>query len=195
MEEKSRSKMTRQLQLFYIIIHTHYHGPNDLMQELGVNRRMLQRDLKDLRDSGLLLLKYDRTDKNYIDTDKALFDESAKTRRRQHLIRLNRIGTLIRELSPINREELYRYECELEDYEYFVQESLDDPVSYPPKDIPDKPIFEFPDLKSEYYALFPSSNERTRQRDFEEMTRAGFPIYYSRRHKAFIFEENEGYIQ
>lgn len=193
MKEKKRSKMTRQLQLFYIIIHTHYHGPSDLIQELQINRRMLQRDLKDLRDSGLLSLKYDRTDKNYINTGEAVLNESAKARRKQHLIRLHRIGTLIRELSPTNMEELHNYESLLEDYEDFVRESFIDPVYYPPEDIPDKPTFDFPDLKSEYYALFPDSNERTRQRDFEEMTRAGFPIYYSRRHKAFIFEEDGGY--
>ncbi|MBR4760898.1 MAG: hypothetical protein IK078_12235 [Lachnospiraceae bacterium] len=29
------------------------------------------------------------------------------------------------------------------------------------------------DLKAEYYALFPGSNERTRQRDFRELREAG----------------------
>ena len=50
---------------------------------------------------------------------------------------------------------------------------------------------EFFDLKAEYYELFPDSNERTRQRDFEEMNNAGFTIYYSRKYKTFIFEDDD----
>ena len=52
------------------------------------------------------------------------------------------------------------------------------------------PRLKFYDLKKEYYILFPDSNERTRQRDFEEMNKAGFEIYYSREFKAFIYEEH-----
>ena len=48
-------------------------------------------------------------------------------------------------------------------------------------------------MKKEYYNLFPDSNERTRQRDFEEINKAGFEIYYSRKFKAFIFEEDSEY--
>ena len=50
--------------------------------------------------------------------------------------------------------------------------------------------FHFCDLKAEYYALFPNSNERTRQRDFKELREAGFNIYYSEEYKTYIFEED-----
>ena len=77
-------------------------------------------------------------------------------------------------------------------YEDALQDSLNDPEQYPPEEVPDKPDFpELPDLKAGYYELFPDSNERTRQRDFEELNRAGFKIYYERKYKAFLFEYDE----
>lgn len=81
------------------------------------------------------------------------------------------------------------YETLLEEYEDAFQDSKDNPELLLPEEIPDKPDKpDMPDLKTEYYALFPDGNERTRQRDFEEMNRAGFHIYYSRQHRAFIYE-------
>lgn len=66
---------------------------------------------------------------------------------------------------------------------------VEDPETYPPEELGDPPVLpEFPDIKAAYYSLFPSSNERTRQRDFKELNHAGFCIYYSRKYKTFIFE-------
>jgi hypothetical protein len=127
---------------------------------------------------------------NYFDD--AEFDESAPERRKAHLLRLYRIGTLIYELSKADQEEIHMYETLLEEYEDALQESKEDPNLFPLDEVPDKP--EKPilsDIKEEYYTLFPDSNERTRQRDFEELNRAGFKIHYDRKYKAFLFEYDE----
>lgn len=192
MEEQKRSKMTRQLQIYYLLTTSKIIGPDDIMNTFGITRRMLQRDLKDLRDCGLINVKYDRASDNYIIAGDAVFDETAKDRRKQHLIRLYRIGSLIHQLGKVSSDGIRIYETILEEYELSVQDSLSDPINNPPEDIPDKPEpLALPDIKAKYYELFPDSNERTRQRDFEEMNRAGFNIYYSRKHKAFIFEYDE----
>ncbi|WP_242839365.1 hypothetical protein [Oribacterium sp. P6A1] len=162
------------------------------MQEFNITRRMLQRDLKDIRDSGLLNTKLDRANNSYVKIAAVAFDEKISDRRKAHLIRLYRIGTLIWSLPHISKATLHMYENKIEEYEYALQESLDDPKQYPPEYLPDKPeLPEFPDLKAQYYELFPDSNERTRQRDFEELNRAGFRIYYERKYKAFFFECDE----
>ena len=188
MGNEERSKMTRELQIYHRLMSSQVIGPNDLMLEFGISRRMLQRDLKDIRDCGLINTKLDRSADAYIKKE-AVFNESAGDRRRQHLLRLYRICTLIRDLTQTDPDELHMYETLLEEYEDALKESEDDPVQFPPDEVPDKPERpDLPDLKAEYYALFPDSNERTRQRDFQEMTRAGFRIYYNRRHRAFIYE-------
>ena len=90
MNKDTRSKMTRQLQIYYRLSSSKIIGPNDLMQEFDISRRMLQRDLKDIRDCGLLNAKLDRGADNYITDKDAVFDETAKDRRRQHLIKHRR---------------------------------------------------------------------------------------------------------
>ncbi len=168
-------------------------GPDELMGILGISRRMLQRDLKDIRDCGLINARYDRKRNRYLDAGGAVFDESAGERRKQHLRRLYRLGTLITKLSRTPYEDIENYECAVRNYnellemheedpETITQESLEAELEY----MPDEP--EFYDLKAEYYALFPDSNERTRQRDFKELHDAGFPIYYSSDYKTYIFE-------
>ncbi len=192
MEKGQPSKMTRQLRIYYRLTASKIIGPEDIMLEFGISRRMLQRDLKDMKDSGLLHVKLDRANNNYIKKDDAVFDETAPDRRKAHLLRLYRIGTLIWDLSKANLEELRVYKTLLEEYEDALSDSKEDPDMFPPDEVPDKPEKpELPDLKAEYYALFPDSNERTRQRDFEELNRAGFKIHYDRTYKAFLFEYEE----
>ena len=189
MEKDQLPKMTRQLRIYYRLTASRIISPEDIMREFGITRRMLQRDLKDMKDSGLLKTKLDRSENNYIKTNDAIFDESAPDRRKAHLLRLYRIGTLIWDLSKADPEELRMYETLLEEYEDALFDSQEAPELSPPDDVPDKPVRpELPDLKAEYYALFPDSNERTRQRDFEELNRAGFKIHYDRRYRAFLFE-------
>ncbi len=195
MAKKDRSKITRQLQLYNTVSSINsgaVYGPADLMKVFGISLRMLQRDLKDLRDCGLINLKYNRVNDRYIIADDTVFDETASIRRKQHLTRLYRIGTLIHNLSWISPEEFDSYELGLREFEEYLEYAAEDPENNTPEDIEDMrrfyvPDITFYDLKAEYYALFPDSNERTRQRDFEEMCRAGFEIFYSRTYKSFIY--------
>ncbi len=193
MDKKRLSKMTRQLKIYYRLTASRIIGPDDIMRDFDITRRMLQRDLKDIKDSGLLNVKLDCANNNYIRTDDAAFDETAPDRRRSHLLRLYRIGTLIRAFPPVSIGTLHMYETLLEEYEDALRDSINDPGQYPPEELPDRPECPgLPDLKARYYELFPDSNERTRQRDFEEMNRAGFEIYYSRKYKSFIYEYDYG---
>ena len=192
MSKERSSKMSRQLRLYSYIKSTVYHGPTELMEHFGITRRMLQRDLKDLRDSGLLNVKYQKVpDDNYIlANEPPAFDKTATGRHLQHLIRLNRLATILDNLPQTDIEELEQYERDYEEYIWYRDElSREKPEEFPIEDIPDPPVLPvFPDIKSIYYELFPNSNERMRQRDFEALCDAGFPIYYSWKYKAFIFE-------
>lgn len=191
MAKNKISKITRQLQLYdtvFVVKYGAVYSPAELMDMYGISLRMLQRDLKDLRDSGLINLKYHKASDKYLIAGSAVFDDTAGIRRKQHLIRLYRIGTLIHNLSSISSQEFERYESGIQEFYEYLEDAKDDS----PEDIEGMrefyiPKIEFHDLKAEYYALFPNSNERTRQRDFEEMCFAGFEIYYSRKYKSFIY--------
>ncbi len=194
---KGNAKMARQLQLYDLIANVRngaIYSPDEIMIDFGITRRMLQRDLKDLRDCGLIKVKYNKAKDRYVLDGEAQFDDTASPRHRQHLIRLYRLGTLIHGLTRTDEKALEEYEFGLAEFNDYLEEAKSDPENNSPEDIdlmrdfyiPDD--FEFYDLKSEYYALFPESNERTRQRDFDEMYHAGFRIYYSRKYKAFIYE-------
>ena len=200
---KKLSKMSRQLQLFnevHIIVEDQDKSisPDGLMNNFGISRRMLQRDLKDFRDSGLINLKYDKVSNRYILSDKTLEPKEIATRRMQHLNRLYRIGTLVVTLSKTPSRDLEEYKDGVRYFNEYLEDAKENPKKNTPEDIEMMrdfyiPRLNFYDLKKEYYNLFPDSNERTRQRDFEEINKAGFEIYYSRKFKAFIFEEDSEY--
>ena len=201
-DKNKLSKMTRQLKLYYILNEYRLASPKELMLELGIkNRRMLERDLKDLRASGLMDAQYDRKMKIYYIED-ASFDETTDGPRRAHLLRLLRLGTLIDQLSMTDYFNIEYYEDALKDYQEIkttmkehpatsqeeredMMEELED-AKERVKDLADS-LREF-DLVGEYYELFPESNERTRQRDFEEINRIpGFHLYYDKRLRSHIY--------
>ena len=185
-------KMARQLQIYDMLSAVRngaVYGPADIMNSFGISLRMLQRDLKDLRDCGLIKLKYNKAGDRYVLDGDAAFDETAPPRRRQHLIRLYRLGTLIHGLSRTDSKNFELFRHELEEFYDYLEDTEDTPeeIAYMRKFYILHDI-EFHDLKSEYYALFPDSNERMRQRDFREMNSAGFNIYYSKDFRSYIYE-------
>ncbi len=184
-------KMKRQLEIYMNIKKTKFHGPDELMRRFKISRRMLQRDLKDLRDAGVLKLKLDKKHNNYIDSDKTpVFDESATGRHRQHLIRLNRIATLINRLERTDIYELEKYEFAYEEYLNFIDFSIEDPITFPPESIGDPPVMPtLTDVNASYYSLFPDSNERMRQRDYQVLNELGYEIHYIRKYKTVIFKD------
>ncbi len=181
--------------LYDYITTTHFHGPSELMRRFQISRRTLQRDLKALKDSGVISLTYRKAEgeerENYVLSDEeAEFDETASGRRRQHLIRLKRLATLIDRLPRTDMHAIHEYESALYDYELFTEE----PGDLTPEEIGERPEPpELPDIRAAYYSLFPNSNERTRQRDFEVLNDIGFSIYYSRKYQIFIFEDDDPY--
>ena len=193
-------KMSRQLKIYYYLITRHFHGPEEFINDFGIGIRMLQRDLKDLRDAGVINVKYDKEENNYVIVDDGCFDESAPTRRKEHLTRLHRLATLINNLSETDIEELEHYESAVEEYYYSIELFSEIPEGeteyerYEREDLleftleeglPEKPVLA--DLKAEYYALFPDSYERKRQRDFKALSDAGFKIEYNQTFKAYTF--------
>ncbi|MBR5089392.1 MAG: hypothetical protein IK093_08185 [Ruminiclostridium sp.] len=186
------SKMTRQLKLYYYLISTEYHGPDDLTLLFGYpNIRMIQRDMKDLRDCGLVAdIKYDRREKNYIITGEySEISSGIPKRRLEHLIRLRRLGTIVTEFEPTDEYELSAYEDELDAYKWDMEEYNSDPEGFI-ENWGEKPVepesMKFFDVKKAYYKLFPDSNERKRQRDFKELREAGYNIEYRRDLKAYV---------
>ena len=179
----------RQIYIYQYIRDSYYHGPTELRNKFGIGTRMLQRDLKDLRDCGLLYLKYNKKNDNYEPVDPPTHKPVIKMteRRKKHLARLYRLGTLIYGLTRTGLYELECYESEYDEYFEYKELIKEDPVQFPPEylgELPDMP--RFADTKAEYYRLFPDSNERTRARDFEELTEIGFTVKYSRRYRAFL---------
>ena len=172
-------------------------SPKEIMNEFGISQRMLQRDLKDLRDCGLINVKYNKAMDMYIRAEDPAFDEAAEGRHLQHLRRLYRLGTLISNLSRVYKSEIDHYESLVNELNDYIEFSQEDPVTFPPEDIDEMrenaeaeyPCF--PDLRSEYYALFPGSNERTRQRDFKELRDAGFDIGFNPEYRTYIFQQDD----
>ncbi len=189
------SKMTRQLKLYRNICRTVYHGPGELMDRFGIGRRMLQRDLKDLRDAGVIRLEFDKKQDNYMRSKKApVFDETAAGRRRQHLVRLKRLATLMDKLERTDMDALDRYESEAEEYFWYKEAMEEDPETFPPEALGDPPLMPpLEDIRASYYRLFPDSNERLRQRDFKALNDAGYHIYYDHRYRSIIFDDPWAY--
>lgn len=188
------TRIYRQIRLYhYLIAHkTGYRGPKELKHFLGVNTRMLQRDLKDIRDAGLLNLKYQKKNDNYIDAKEpaAFTKKPVKKKRREHLLRLRRLCILMDQLEGPDPEEVDQYESALDDYKTELENFLNDPETFPPDELDDPPERpDFPDIKAQYEALFPEQSTRTRYRDFEALSTAGYTITYHPEFKAYVIRD------
>ena len=186
------TKIIRQVRLYhYLVWHKDgYRGPKELKQFLHADTRMVQRDLKDIRDAGLLKLKYTRTDNNYIAGGEAVFTQKATPRRRKHLLRLRRLCILMDQLEGPDLDEVDEYESALFDYQCSLKDSKEDPELFPPDEIEDPPERpDFPDVKAQYEALFPGLSTRIRQRDFAVLSKAGYTITYRPEFKAYVIQD------
>lgn len=204
MQEKE-NKMPRQLKIYYILAFEYNDliGPKDLMIKYGISRRTLERDLKDLTDSGLLRIEYDSSNSTYIGeyiNNPINFPDNSKDskRRLSHLVRLKRLGTLIKHFQENFESDMnyfYDYEEAIDNYtELKAAYNQGDPnVSRTDlKDAKEEVELQLSslmisDLVKEYYLLFPDSNERTRQRDFKELNDAGFCFYHFKKIKGYAF--------
>ncbi len=132
-----------------------------------INKRMVQRDLNDLRDAGLIRVKYSRKARGYIkERERPDFNQETEPRRMAHLKRLNRLGTLMREL----------YNEDIPLWEKKTNEE-------------DGDFQEYTTSKESYNELFPGLSERTRQRDFEVLRNIGYGVFYDHRDHCFYQED------
>ena len=159
------SKTERQLLLYEIFLHCEVTEFAEITSRLPINKRMIQRDIVDLRDAGLVDVVYSKKERGYIKKDTARFNENVTGKRRQSLKRLYRLGTLMTELE---NEDVAAWEKEMdredgEEKKYFT-------------------------AKDSYYELFPDSTERTRQLDFKTLRRIGLKVGYDNWDHCFVKE-------
>ena len=153
------SQVERQLLLHELFMFNSESVTKELIKHcLPISDRMLQRDLKDLTEAGLIRVKYSKTEKAYIQyPESAVFNPgNAMGRRLAHLERLHRLGVCMRSL--VN------------------------------DDIVADEVFDRKKLKSikqSYEELFPGIHDRTRQRDFIVLSNIGYPIEYIREYRYY----------
>lgn len=167
MEDRKRlPRIQRQLQLYDYVCRYQIAQFSGICEIFPYNKRLLQRDLADLRDAGLVAVKYSKKAKGYIKTGVPAFDQTAAPRRKAHLVQLNRIGRLMSELEneDIPQEDKKEKRENGEEQEYFT-------------------------AKDSYNQLFPGLSERTRQRDFEVLRNIGYWIRYNAQEHYFDQEE------
>lgn len=166
--EKSMPKIERQLRLYELVCGytiTSFEAIREVFPDSS--RRMIQRDLKDLKDAGLVSVKYVRKAQGYVKEKQTPgFNEKTGTCRKAHLKRLHRIGRL---MSELYNEDIPLYEKKDNEAEGEVREYVTS--------------------KDSYNKLFPGLSERTRQRDFEVLCRLGYQVFYDHRDHCFSQEE------
>ena len=163
------SKIERQLLLYEIFLHCEVTEFAEITSRLPINKRMIQRDIVDLREAGLMDVVYSKKERGYVKKDTPRFHEHAAGKRRQSLKRLYRLGTLMTELE---NEEIADWEKVLENEDGEAKEYFT--------------------AKDSYYELFPESSERTRQRDFKTLRRIGHEVGYDNNDHCFVMEEDYG---
>ena len=187
------SKMQKLLELYCYIRNGSICGRGELLRKhYATSIRMIQRYMKELTDAGMIKKKYHGDIDEYLDDSNAepTFNESTKGRYRQHLIRLNRLCTLIDNLTSSYPEEISEYETL---YEYYI-EDLEDAKKHPEKydssnlTPPDKPILE--DARECYHKLFPDCSSQTMRRDFKELRYVKEVLYYPK-YKVYLVTDHE----
>ncbi|MCI9421434.1 MAG: hypothetical protein HFG81_01785 [Dorea sp.] len=165
MESIELTPTDRQLLLYDIFKGSRQVELADITSRLPIGRKMIQRDMKTLRDAGLLEASYSAKEKAYIvkRVEPRALPESAaghKGRKYLHLSKLNRIARLMNELYT-DRSSNY----------------WDDGDAYY-------------SCKDCYYELFPNANERMRQRDFAQLNRIGYFVHYDNFFRRYKMWEN-----
>ena len=158
-DKDALSQVERQLLLYELFIFNRELVSKKLIKNcLLISDRMMQRDIQHLTEAGLISVKYSRAEKAYIQhPEEAVFNPNGATGRwLLHLERLNRIGTLMRELDNDN----------IDEDEIFDRTKLKS-------------------IKQSYEELYPGIPDRTRQRDFDVLRNIGYPIQYIRQYRYY----------
>ncbi len=157
------TKTERQLLLYEVFCRFYGQDLETIFSVLPIERRMLQRDVKDLIDAGLISVTFSKEKQAYIKSNQevSFHEDKKKPIRTKHLKMLNRQGTLMQKL---NNEEI---SCE---------------EKYDRK--------KYTSCKDVYEQLFPEESARTRQRDFQTLYRIGYPIKYNRKIQYYEFYDD-----
>ena len=143
------SRLERQLLLYDIFYYLENVDGQEIKSRLPIEEKMIQRDMKDLTDAGLIKVKYSRKQRAYIRDGLPTASYGEEARRKAHLQKLHRLGVLMHRLEndEVDTEELFQRE-------------------------------NYVSCAEHYRELFPELSERVRQRDFEVLCRIGYPIVY-----------------
>jgi len=172
MSEKKNSKMTktfRQLVLFHIFFYCKVIEIVEITNLIDISTTTITRDLQELKNAGLLNVKFSKKDNGYIHIDDknrcpcsepVFSDNEAKNR---HLKKLIRLASIMTEL---------RYHTEVPYYEDYAKNQET--------------------CSSWYEKRFSSLSKRTMQRDFKELNKIGYKIIYDRYEKYYIVDFPEG---
>lgn len=155
-KRRERRVVKRQLRLYELLCRYPIAQYEDIMEIFPYNRRMLQRDLVDLRDAGLVEVKYLRKAGGYVKTGIPGMREGMNPGREIYLKRLNRLGRLMAEME----NEDVPFEDKEENWKYLT-------------------------AKESYRMLFPEVSESTRQRDFQLLSEIGYVVRYDRFERYF----------
>ena len=188
---KIKNKLQRQLTLLAFMIHTDLHSPYDVKSHFRYpNSRAWERDFKDLREAGVIRIKYrkkddsietflgDETENDNYQVEVILEEglpEPAK--KDKHLSELHHLAKLLAGLPQTDFEELYRYErddtSDGQECEEEIQ-TIERPV--------------LADAIAAYQSIYPEADEADRERDFDRLNQLGFYIKYSENYKGYIVD-------
>lgn len=97
-QKEKMPRIERQLRLYEIVCQFAIIQFEAVCEIFPYNMPLLQRDLADLGDAGLVSVKYSRKGNGYVKTGKPELAHKVKPCKMAHLKRLNRLGTLMSEL-------------------------------------------------------------------------------------------------
>ena len=118
------TKIERQLLLYEIIFTSKMIEIDDVMRRLSVEKKTVQRDIKDLTDAGLIRLSYSRKEKCYKKKEPShKISEEEGTFRYRHLKKLVRLTTFMEELSGAYIQDDLEYNCRKRYTELFPDSS------------------------------------------------------------------------
>ena len=141
-----------------------YHLP-------GMNIRMLQRDIRDLMDAGLLLVYFSRDMDAYINYDKhrdiSCYSEGIQKR----IIRKRK---LVKENAKVSSKKKEHFERLKRLTKLIGYETYGDAIEL-------------------YFNLFPEATERMRKRDFEVLRHIGFIAGFEREEEGYVIYRDERY--
>ncbi len=166
--------MDRQLLLFDIFIHCEEITVEEIERHLPMGRKMIQRDIRTLERAGLISVRFSRSKNAYIhdETSPAISKPNSEKDER-YLKRLYRLGVLMKELYS---DDMPQWEKEV-----FGEER------------------KFYTSKQCFYELNKAmdsrkvSDEKIRYRDFEQLTRIGYPVGYDKKNQYWYAWEDTGF--